>query len=528
MRLLLINPRFPESWWSSQWALDILPGKSAVNPPLGLATLAALCPPDWQVEIVDENIEPVPLEPDADIVGVCGMGVQFPRQKELLAHYRGRGHYVLAGGSYASLCPEHYEALADTVVAGESEYIFPRFCADFERGEPKPLYHETDTVALTDSPTPRFDLLKLDRYLSTSLQFSRGCPFRCEFCDIIVMFGRKPRVKSLEQVGRELDALRALGVRRAFFVDDNLIGNLPQAKKLLKFLKEYQEKHRYAFSFGTEASLNMAQHPDLLKLFRAANFSWVFIGIESTDPASLKETLKTQNLHEDILVSVRRIYSHGIEVMAGFIIGFDHDTEDSFEHQYRFITDAGIQSAMIGLLTALPKTPLYERIKKEGRLNTLDDVNDVTQLSTNIVPKGMPYEVMVDGYIALYRRLLEDREIALRIRNKLDHLADPAYRTGYRARDGLGIVGRLLWRGILPGGWARIKCFLSTFPIRRPSVAHVVIAEWIAALSMRDFAERRLVPHARDPQPPRAALPAMVPDRQPRAARHAEVERPLA
>jgi radical SAM superfamily enzyme YgiQ (UPF0313 family) len=498
MRLLLINPRFPESWWSAQWALDILPRKSALNPPLGLATLAALCPPHWQVEIVDENIQPIPLEPEADIVGVCGMGVQFPRQKELLDYYRRRGHYVVAGGSYGSLCPEHYGLLADTVVAGEAEYVFPQFCRDFERGDPKALYHETGTVALTDSPTPRFDLLRLDRYVYASLQFSRGCPFRCEFCDIIVMFGRKPRVKSLEQVGRELDELRRFGVRRVFFVDDNLIGNLPQAKKLLQFLKEYQETHRYTFSFGTEASLNMAQHGELLNLFRAANFGWVFIGIESTDPASLKETLKTQNLHENILTSVRRIYSHGIEVLAGFIIGFDNDTEESFEQQYRFITEAGIQSAMVGLLTALPKTPLYERLKKEGRLRTLDDVNDVTQLSTNITPKSMTYDAMIEDYIALYRRLLQDREIALRIRNKLRHLIMPAYRSGYRTRQGLGIAGRLIWRGILPGGWRRVGWFLSTFPILRPSLVHIVIAEWVVALSMRDFSERRLAVHIRE------------------------------
>ena len=344
-----------------------MPNKRTTNPPLGLATLAALCPPHWEVEIVDENIEPIPLEPQADIVGVCGMGVQFPRQQELLAYYRSRGHYVVAGGSYASLCPEQYTTHADTVVAGESEYIWKEFCRDFEHGSPKPLYHETGTVALTDSPTPRFDLLKLDRYSYVSLQFSRGCPFRCEFCDIIVMFGRKPRVKSLEQVGRELDELRRLKVHNAFFVDDNLIGNLPVAKKLLAFLKEYQDKHNYKFNFGTEASLNMAQHKDLLQLFRDAHFGWVFIGIESTDPASLRETLKTQNLHEDILTSVRRIYSYGIDVMAGFIIGFDHDTTETFEQQYRFITEAGIMVPMIGLLTALPKTPLYDRLRgKDG------------------------------------------------------------------------------------------------------------------------------------------------------------------
>jgi len=232
----------------------VLPGQRAINPPLGLATLAALCPIHWQVDIVDENVEPIPLWPEGDIVGVCGMGVQFARQKELLSYYRARGHHVVAGGSYASLCPEQYAEFADTVVAGEAEYIWKEFCADFEQGTPKPFYHETGTVALTDSPTPRFDLLKLDLYSRASLQFSRGCPFRCEFCDIIVMFGRKPRVKTLEQVGRELDELRRFNVRRVFFVDDNLIGNLPMARRLLQYLKQYQEKHDYWFSFGAPAS----------------------------------------------------------------------------------------------------------------------------------------------------------------------------------------------------------------------------------------------------------------------------------
>ena len=190
VRLLLINPRFPESFWSFRWALNkILPGKRALNSPLGLATLAALCPPNWDVTVVDENIESIPLEPQADIVGVCGMAVQLTRQSELLNYYRKRGHYVVAGGSYASLCPERLEALADSVVSGEAEYIWPAFCRDFMAGAPQRLYQESGTVDLADSPTPRFDLLQLDKYLSVSLQFSRGCPYRCEFCDIIVMFG---------------------------------------------------------------------------------------------------------------------------------------------------------------------------------------------------------------------------------------------------------------------------------------------------------------------------------------------------
>jgi len=201
MKLLLINPRFPESFWSFKWAVDnVMPKeKRTINPPLGLATLAALTPEDWEIEIVDENIESIPLNPNADIIGICGMGVQFKRQKELLTFYKNQGHFVVAGGSYASLCPEYYESLADVVVAGEAEYIWKQFCEDFQCGTHKELYQETDEVSLEDSPTPRFDLLSIEKYQAVSLQFSRGCPYRCEFCDIIVMFGRKPRVKSLEQ-----------------------------------------------------------------------------------------------------------------------------------------------------------------------------------------------------------------------------------------------------------------------------------------------------------------------------------------
>jgi radical SAM superfamily enzyme YgiQ (UPF0313 family) len=497
MRLLLINPRFAESFWSFRWAIEeVLPHVRAGNPPLGLATLAALCPPHWQVTILDENIEPVPLEPQADIIGVCGMGVQFPRQRELLEYYRRRGHYVVAGGSYGSLCPEEYEALVDTVVAGEAEYIWKQFCADFERGEPKRLYHETGTVELADSPVPRFDLLKLQRYSSMSMQFSRGCPFRCEFCDIIVMFGRKPRTKSVEQIGAELDVLRAQGVRRVFFVDDNLIGHLPLCKKLLRYLKEYQERHQYTFSFGTEASLNLAQDKELLQLFREANFSWVFIGIESPDPGSLKETLKTQNLHEDILTSVRRIYENGIDVLAGFIIGFDNDTLDTFELQYRFITDAGIQSAMIGLLTALPKTPLYERIEREGRLIADAEQNENTRAATNIMPKNMSYEAMVASYRNLYRRLLSDKEIALRIRNKVRYLQSPIYTSGYSAAERLGIVWRLLTRGVLRGDPRRLWYFLRTMPWLAPGRIPLVISDWIIGLSMRFYAEQYLFPRS--------------------------------
>jgi radical SAM superfamily enzyme YgiQ (UPF0313 family) len=493
VRLLLINPKVPDSFWSFKWAIHtILPGKRAVNPPLGLATLAALCPSDWQVEIVDENVEPAPLAPEADIVGIGGMGVQVRRQRELLAYYRQRGHYVVIGGAAASLLPENYEGLADTVVAGEAEYIWPQFCRDFAAGKPKALYRETGTVDLADSPAPRYDLLKLPLYANATLQYSRGCPFTCEFCDIIVMFGRKPRMKSPAQIGRELDALRQYGMRNVFFVDDNMIGNKKKAKELLRFLVEYQEKHGRTLSFGTEVSLNIAQDEELLDLCQAANFNWFFIGIESTDAASLKETGKSQNLREDILTSVRRIYSRGIDVFGGFIIGFDNDTPQTFEDQYRFITDAGIQTAMIGQLAALPRTPLYARMEREGRLREIDEESDNTRLRSNIIPKTMSDDEMSGLYRDLYRRLLTDAGIGLRIRNKARHLAAPSYRGGYTFGETMGIVGRLMFKGILPGGFGRLYHFLRSLTLWRPSLLPLEIADWITGLSMRDFARNHL------------------------------------
>jgi radical SAM superfamily enzyme YgiQ (UPF0313 family) len=491
VRLLLINPRVPESFWSFKWAVDtVLPGQRALNPPLGLATIAALCPEDWDVTIVDENVESLPLAPEADIIGLCGMGVQFQRQQELLRYYRNRGHFVVAGGSYASLCPEAYDAIADCVVAGEAEYTWREFCDDFVAGRAKTLYQETGVVSMADSPIPRFDLLKLNSYRAVSLQFSRGCPYRCEFCDIIVMFGRRPRTKSPSQIGSELDALRKLGVRSAFFVDDNLIGNKRAAKDLLRFLEEYQRQHDYRFRFGTEASVNLAQDDELLELFRRAGFTWVFLGIESPDAASLLETKKFQNTRQDMLVAVRRIYAAGIEVLGGFIVGFDNDTADTFEQQYHFITESGIQGAMVGLLTALPKTPLYYRLEQEGRLLAGANDTDNTKQGTNVVPLRMKYEEMIERYRGLYTRLLAHRNIADRIKNKVRFIrTPPAMRDdSWIAR--IRILRRLLFRGLLPGGVPRMFHFLRSMPFHRPRFIPIAVQDWIVGLSMRDYVER--------------------------------------
>jgi radical SAM superfamily enzyme YgiQ (UPF0313 family) len=490
-RLLLINPIFPESFWSFRWALgEIVTGKAAVNPPLGLATLAALTPPSWHVQIVDENVEPVPLDPDVDLVGVCGMAVQFPRQRELLKYYRSCGLVVIAGGSYASLCPEEYAGLCDVVVAGEAEYLWPQVCRDLEHGQVRTVYQETGVVELNATPVPRFDLLKLDRYAQTSMQFSRGCPYQCEFCDIIVMFGRRPRTKTPEQIGAELDVLRGQGVRSVFFVDDNLIGNRPRAKALLSYLADYQRRHDYRFEFGTEASINLAEDARLMALFREANFAWTFIGIESPDPASLKEANKSQNLRSDLLSSVRTLYKNGIDVLGGFIIGFDNDSLETFDLQYRFVVDSGIQVAMIGLLTALPKTPLHDRLEREGRLIGSAAAADNTKAATNILPVRMSYDEMIRGYTRLHRRLTRDAAIAERIRNKMRYLRRPVAQNSYSFAQASGIVLRFIRRGLAPGGPVRWYHFTRSLLSSPPRTWALVLSDWIAGLSLRDYVDR--------------------------------------
>jgi radical SAM superfamily enzyme YgiQ (UPF0313 family) len=491
MKLLLINPKFPESFWSFKWAIETsMPGVRTLNPPLGLATLAALCPPDWEVEIVDENVRSIPLDTAADIVGICGMGAQFTRQKELLNYYKNKGCYVVAGGSYASLSPEAYESWADTVVAGEAEYIWKEFCRDYCSGSPKKLYHETGSVPLKDTPVPRFDLLDSESYERMSLQFSRGCPYRCEFCDIIVMFGRRPRTKSLEQIGAELDELRKLNVHEVFFVDDNLTGNKKAAKELLRFLSSYQKQHNYAFQFGTEASLNLADDDELLQLMREANFDWIFIGIESPNQESLKETGKLQNVKNDILTSVRKIYSYDIAVLGGFIIGFDSDTAEIFDQQFEFIVESGIQSAMIGPLVAIEKTPLFERLQKEGRLLPEAAALDNSKLATNFIPKQMAYDELIKGSKTLYYRLLDYRIISQRIRNKVRHFTKSPGHNKRSLEQNFNIMARLLTHISKQAGIRGLFHFWRSLPLTRPRLVPLVVRDWVIGLSMKDYVDR--------------------------------------
>jgi radical SAM superfamily enzyme YgiQ (UPF0313 family) len=498
MKLLLINPRLPESFWSFSWAFrHVATDKRALLPPLGLATVAALTPPHWDVTILDENVEPIDWHAEADVVGVCGMASQFPRQKHVAEHFRKRGCHVLAGGSYASLCPEEYRELADTVVAGEAEYTWPRFCADFERGRAEELYHETGTVDLTDSPVPRYDLLDLSLYQTAAVQFSRGCPFRCEFCDIIVTFGRRPRAKTLPQVERELDQLRAAGVRSVFFVDDNLIGHLPRCKELLSFLAGYQRRHRHRFAFGAEASANVATHPDLLRQLRRAGFEWVFVGVETPSREALVETRKEQNTRADLLESLRAIYAHGLDVYASFVVGFDADDPSVFDRQYRFLIESGIGLASLGLLLALPKTPLHDRLNRVGRLRpTAGEPHRLWNnlVGTNVVPLRMSYDELVAGFRHLIARVADDAAIADRLLNKLPHVRRPPVPFGLRPGATLRYLLRFLARGVLPGGprrWWHVARSLAP-AARNPRLLPLAVLNWTYGLAIQAFVRELL------------------------------------
>ena len=396
-KVLLVWPRFPSSFWSFDGILDLVPIKTD-QPPLGLLTVGALCPKGWTLRLIDRSFEDL-TDTDllwADLVMISGMRVQKEDIRETLARARAFGRRTMIGGPYASSEPESLLPLADHVVVGEPDEVFPEIAAALERGTAKRLYVIKDKPDLSKSPLPRFDLLKLGNYASMAVQFSRGCPFQCEFCDIITIYGRKPRTKPPSQLLAELDALFNLGWReQVFIVDDNFIGNHKLALELSQALGQWQVSHGYPFLFYTEASIDLAQKPKLIEAMVDANFFYVFIGIESPSPKALIEARKFQNLRKDPLESIRFIQSQGLWVTAGFIIGFDSDTEEVFEQQREFIERAAIPWAMAGFLQAPPTTPLFDRMLKEGRLlmestatSNFDPPNFRTQLPLPVLLEG--------------------------------------------------------------------------------------------------------------------------------------------
>jgi len=402
VKICLIAPKNPESFWTLDRILPSL-DKKCIFPNLSLPTVAGLTPAEHEVVLMDENVAPIDFDTDAEIIGLTGYVIHRQRIFEIADELRRRGKLVVIGGPYASLCPEEVRDHFDVVFVDEAEYTWGQFLRDYQAGDWRREYRQVQKPSLEDSPLPRFDLLRYDQYRTMTIQFARGCPYNCEFCDIIVMYGREPRTKSVAQVMAEIESIHGLGIRNIFVVDDNFIGNKKLAKDLLRAITAWQEERGYPIELMTEVSLNVAQDDELLQLMRQANFSTIFIGIESPRAASLQETRKTQNLRESLLESVHRIQAAGIEVMAGMIVGFDSDDPSIFEEQFRFIQEARIPVSMTGMLNAVPKTPLYERLRQTGRL-IAESVGDQF-VFTNIVPLGMSRVQLYQGYKQLLQRL---------------------------------------------------------------------------------------------------------------------------
>ncbi len=422
--IVIINPRFEISYWGMEHTLPYL-GKRANLPVASLPLLAALTPPEHTVTLIDENVEPINFErcAQADIVGVTGMSVQRHRMKEILAELKKRGVFTAVGGPLVTVLEDYFDGLADVVFIGEAETTWPQFLNEWKQGLNQTRYEQIEKSDMTQVPTPRFDLLKMHHYAFGSMQFSRGCPFQCEFCDIIITFGRKPRIKTSAQIIAELDAMLAQKVKIAFVVDDNLIGNKRAIKPVLADVVAWQEKHGYPLTLFTEASIDLADDAELMKVMSDANIIAVFIGIESPNEASLRETKKFQNVRAGgtILEKVHRIQDAGMDVWCGMILGFDNDDETIFDAQREFIKDARIANSMTGMLWAFRKTPLYDRLLAEGRL----DPSDEPEFGTNVIPLKITREALRDGYIDVMNDLYTAENFfgrldALMIDGKLD------------------------------------------------------------------------------------------------------------
>jgi radical SAM superfamily enzyme YgiQ (UPF0313 family) len=405
LSVCIINPRYDPSYWGFDFSLPLMPGgKRYSNVTGALPALAALAPPHCDVELIDENVEPIDFSAleNYDVIGVTGMIVQGARMREILHELAKLPTTVVVGGAYVSVSEATFADLCDVRFIGEAEQTWPAFLTALAAGDPiAARYEQADKTDMTKVPAPRLDLVKADRYQMASLQFSRGCPFLCEFCDIITVFGRRPRVKTVAQMMAEFDAVHRAGFQTCFLSDDNFIGNKKAAKVLLRALVAWQRERGYPLQFYTEASINLADDAELIELMAAANFRQVFIGIESPRRASLAETRKVQNIQGDALeAKVQRVRDGGLVVIAGFIVGFDADDEAIFDEQFEFIERTGIAQAPVALLTPIPTTPLYARLEAEGRL-------DFTDPDVIFHPKLMTRETLKRGYSRLLHRLYE-------------------------------------------------------------------------------------------------------------------------
>jgi radical SAM superfamily enzyme YgiQ (UPF0313 family) len=468
MKILFVNPRFPKSLWGFQGIADIV-GVQSGQAPLGLVTVAGITPPEFDVELRDENCYPLSFETDADVVAIGCWNVQYHRALEIAVEFKRRGKFVVVGGPYPSLCPERFVGGPfDAVFEGEAERTWQQFCADLVAGTPKSHYRQPGNVDIRISPIPRFDLLGPRDYLYYFIQTTRGCPFQCEFCDIIITDGRIPRTKSVEQVLEEVRTIAALGGKYVSFSDANFIGNMRYAEELCDALAVWGRENGYPLTFSAEMTITVAEKEQLLQKLRAANFTSIFVGVESPRVDSLVETKKRQNVHRPLIDSIRKIQSHNLVVVAGMIVGFDHDDVRIFQEQFDFLMEAGIAFTTCGVLTALEKTPLHARLQKEGRLLPYDSTTQLGHGSAdlNFVPKAMSASELLQGYNWLIRALYRYDNYGSRVATAFRHFTpenDASGHAGSRVDwSFVPIVLRVLGHFLVTRSATRRRFFLRT------------------------------------------------------------------
>ena len=427
MKILLVYPEFPDTFWSFKHALRFI-HKKAASPPLGLLTVAALLPPEWEKRLVDLNV--TSLSPNdlawADYVFISAMIVQREATRDLITRCKALGVKVVAGGPLFTMEYEQFPEV-DHFVLNEAELTLPLFLADLTNGSAQSIYSTNEYADIRQTPAPLWQLVNLKHYDTFSIQFSRGCPFSCDFCNVTALLGHRPRTKTAAQIIAELDSLYALGWRKSiFFVDDNFIGNKKQIKsEILPALIEWR-KGKAGMPFSTEVSINLVDDPELLTLMTQAGFDTVFIGIETPNEGSLTECSKNQNKGRDLVESVKQLQRAGLQVQGGFIVGFDNDPPSIFQQQIDFIQKSGIVTAMVGLLQAPPGTRLYERLRKEGRLRN-EMSGDNVDGSTNIIPK-MGLETLQEGYRKLLAQIYAPNSYYERVLTFLREYHPPSIR----------------------------------------------------------------------------------------------------
>jgi radical SAM superfamily enzyme YgiQ (UPF0313 family) len=493
MKALLVYPASPETFWSFRAALRFVSRKAAY-PPLGLLTVAAMLPPDWDLRLVDLNIQGLTHDDLAwaDLVMISAMESQSRSVAEVVERCRRAGVTTVAGGPLFTASPNRYPEV-DHLVLGEAELTLAPFLSDLEAGCARHVYDTEAFCELEATPAPRWDLVRMRSYNSMNLQYSRGCPYDCEFCDITALFGRRPRTKSTDQVLAELDTIHARGWRgQVFFVDDNFIGKRKALKEyLLPALARWNRDHRDAFVFNTEASINLADDEELMDLMVKAGFDTVFVGIESPHEESLAECNKVQNRDRDLLDSVRRLHRRGLQVQGGFILGFDADPPNIFERQIQFIQQSGIVTAMVGLLSAPRLSRLHRRLSREGRIRD-DWSGDNTDFTTNIIPR-LPIDQLLDGYHRVLKGIYSHRSYYQRVRRFLREFQPPKGKRWRLTRYDLAAFFKSIWvLGIKEKGRRHYWALLAWTAARRPSLIPTAVTLAIYGYHFRTVFQQAL------------------------------------